>query len=88
MFLGDGEKKSKEKILSELLSNLEEMDGSKLGKKPIVAEMSVTEVKPDKMGMMEDREMEEGETEDDSESSEMTPEDKALLMQLVSKYLK
>lgn len=60
MFLDSTQKKSKTKALEQLMGRLDEMDGEKFskGKKPIAAEVSVTEVIP-KDGEEESGELEE-----------------------------
>jgi hypothetical protein len=51
MFLNEKQKGLKTKALDGLLSELDVLDKNKLGKKPVVAEMSVTKVEPvDKLG--------------------------------------
>lgn len=48
MFLGSKEKDLKSKALESLMSKIDEMDNGKLGgsKKPVAAEVAITEVKP------------------------------------------
>ena len=51
MFLNEKQKNLKSKALADLLGEVDSIDKGKLGKKPIVAEMSVTKVEPiDKLG--------------------------------------
>lgn len=82
MFMEEKEKGLRERILSELLDDLDDIDdgkGERFGKKPMAAEVSVTEIKPEMeeegMGM----EMEEG-------GSSPSPEDIAMIKELYNKY--
>lgn len=51
MFLNDKQKSVKSRALADLLGEVDSLDKNKLGKKPMVAEMSVTKVEPmDKLG--------------------------------------
>ncbi len=79
MFIEENEKRSKEKVLSQLLSKLEEMDGEKIGKKPVMAEMSVTS--------LDSKPLDEESDDMEVESEGMDSMDKELLMKLAAKYL-
>lgn len=79
MFLDDKEKGLREKVLAELLGDLDDIDdgkGERFGKKPMAAEVSVTEIKPEEGEGME---MEEG-------GSSPSPEDIAMIKELYNKY--
>ena len=104
MFLDETQKKSKTKALEDLISKLDVMDGEKIdkSKKPVVAEMSVTAVKPEgeeneleeymgKAGHEGDEEAEEKlfPAEEASEEQAMiSPEEKAKIEELYQRYCK
>jgi hypothetical protein len=46
MFLNDKQKSLKSKALADLLGEVDSLDKGKLGKKPMVAEMSITKAEP------------------------------------------
>lgn len=51
MFLNEKQKNLKSKALADLLGEVDSLDKGKLGKKPVVAEMSIAKVEPmDKLG--------------------------------------
>ena len=104
MFLDETQKKSKTKALEDLISKLDVMDGEKIdkSKKPVVAEMSVTAVKPEG----EENELEEymGKAghegvaaaeeklfpaeEASEEQAMISPEEKAKIEELYQRYCK
>ena len=82
MFMEEKEKGLRERILSELLDDLDDIDdgkGERFGKKPMAAEVSVTEIKPEMEEEGEGMDMEEG-------GSSPSPEDIAMIKELYNKY--
>lgn len=88
MFLEKNDQKMKEEALKELLEKIAEMDdgkGDMFSKKPVAAEVSVTELIP-KNGEMEEKG--EGEESEDMEYSGMSPSasDIAKIKELYQKF--
>jgi hypothetical protein len=101
MFLNDKQKNLKSKALADLLGEVDSLDKGKLGKKPVVAEMSVTEVKPmDKLGSLmkeaghegvEEKEeqlfpAEEEKEEEMMEEGGISEEEKSMIKELYNRY--
>lgn len=85
MFLNEKQKGLKSKALEELLTVIDSADAGRF-KKPMAAEVSVTEIEP-KDGEMED--IGEIETENEGESmSGPSSEEKMMITELYNKYCK
>jgi len=101
MFLNEKQKNLKSKALADLLGEVDSLDKNKLGKKPVVAEMSVTKVEPmDKLGSLmkeaghegvEEKEeqlfpAEEAKEEALEESGGISAEEKQMIEELYNRY--
>ena len=101
MFLNDKQKSVKSRALADLLGEVDSLDKNKLGKKPMVAEMSVTKVEPmDKLGSLmkeaghegvEEKEeqlfpAEEAKEEALEESGGISAEEKQMIEELYNRY--
>jgi hypothetical protein len=102
MFLNDKQKSLKSKALADLLGEVDSLDKNKLGKKPMVAEMSVTKVEPmDKLGSamkaaghegVEEKEEELFPAEEEKEEAMMeegggiSSEEKQMIEELYNRY--
>lgn len=94
MFLDKKDQKMKEEMLKELLNDISEMDdgkGERFGKKPMAAELSITEVMPKGEGEG-DEEMDDSEESDMSMGEDMkmgsspSPDDILKIKELYNKY--